>query len=321
MSAVWTEADDQKLRELHGTASIKEIANRMNRSPGSVRGRITRLGIAKRTLWTAEEELQLSELYRAAGATGFLDLESFAKRIGRDAGNVCRKAISLGLQTSACRKKVSAPKIRAPKYSSDEDRRAASSKRVKEWIAANGHPRGMAGKSHAPGVMAAANAASRARWDSLTEDEKSESINKALRAKVEKYGCIAPNVQRGNWKAGWREIGGRRIYFRSRWEANYARYLEWLRCNGQIACWDHEPETFWFEAIRRGVRSYLPDFLVTETGGSKAYHEVKGWMDSRSKTTIRRFRKYYPQHTLIVVDGPAYRAIERKASSLIGGWE
>ena len=40
--------------------------------------------------------------------------------------------------------------------------------------------------------------------------------------------------------------------------------LEWLKKNKQIKKWEHEPETFWFEGIMRGCRSYLPDFRVTE---------------------------------------------------------
>ena len=146
-------------------------------------------------------------------------------------------------------------------------------------------------------------------------------ILKGLKTKRANGTPIVPPIARGSWKAGWREFGGVRKYYRSRWEANYARYLEWLRTQGQIASWEHEPDTFWFENIKRGVRSYLPDFKVTEIGGSYAYHEVKGWMDSRSKTTIARFRKYYPQHKLIVIDAKAYHSIERIAAGLVSGWE
>ena len=87
------------------------------------------------------------------------------------------------------------------------------------------------------------------------------------------------------WKSGWRTIGGQRGYYRSRWEANYARYLEWLRVRGDIKYWSHEKDTFWFEKIKRGVRSYLPDFRVTEINGDVVYHEVKGWMDRRTRAS------------------------------------
>lgn len=122
-------------------------------------------------------------------------------------------------------------------------------------------------------------------------------------------------------KAGWREIGGQRCYFRSRWEANYARYLEWLIVQGHVVKWEHEPKTFWFENIKRGVRSYLPDFRVELPGGYVEYHEVKGWMDGKSKTKLKRMAKYYPDVTLVLIDAPRYRAIAKKMRYIIPGWE
>lgn len=144
---------------------------------------------------------------------------------------------------------------------------------------------------------------------------------KCLRTKVARYGVVNPSKSRGSWKAGWREIGGRRIYFRSRWEANYARFLEWLKQHGEIVDWTHEPETFWFDKIKRGVRSYLPDFRVLENDGSSNLHEVKGWMDSRSKTTLARMGRYHPKETIIVIRERDYNAIARKVSPLIPDWE
>lgn len=123
------------------------------------------------------------------------------------------------------------------------------------------------------------------------------------------------------WKAGWREIGGVSKYYRSRWEANYAHYLEWLKQNGEIVEWQHEPKTFWFDGVKRGCVSYLPDFRVVENGGKEAFHEVKGWMDDRSKTKIRRMAKYHPEVTLVVIDGKAYEQIRRAVGKIVAGWE
>ena len=136
--------------------------------------------------------------------------------------------------------------------------------------------------------------------------------------------CPAPGPS-PVFRSGWREIGGKRNYYRSQWEANYARYLEWLKQRGEILDWEHEPETFWFEGIKRGVCSYLPDFRVTEKkrDGSISieYHEVKGWMDGRSATKIRRMAKYHPDVKLIVIDAGQYRALCRDAAALVEGWE
>jgi hypothetical protein len=129
------------------------------------------------------------------------------------------------------------------------------------------------------------------------------------------------NRATASWGAGWRDIGGVKKYYRSKWEANYARYLEWLKTKGVIESWLHEPDTFWFDGIKRGCRSYLPDFKVTEKGGKIAYHEVKGWMDDKSKTKIKRMAKYHPKITLIVIDTKAYNAIKKTIKPIIKEWE
>ena len=129
------------------------------------------------------------------------------------------------------------------------------------------------------------------------------------------------SLPRASIKCGWREIGGVRKYYRSGWEANYARYLEWLKKKGEIAAWLHEPDTFWFAGIKRGCVSYLPDFRVTENDGREVYHEVKGWMDAKSKTKIKRMAKYHPTKKLLVIDSKAYRSLAKTMRGLIGEWE
>lgn len=124
-----------------------------------------------------------------------------------------------------------------------------------------------------------------------------------------------------HWRAAWHEIGGKRSFYRSRWESNYAYYLEWLKGQGLIKEWEHEPVTFWFEKIKRGVRSYLIDFRVTENDGRQIYHEIKGWMDSRSKTKLKRMAKYYPEVKIIVIDSKGYAAIAAKVSRIVPGWD
>lgn len=122
-------------------------------------------------------------------------------------------------------------------------------------------------------------------------------------------------------KAGWKEINGEKYYFRSKWESNYAHYLEFLRLHKQIVCWEHEPKTFWFEAIKRGVRSYLPDFKITENDGTSKWFEVKGYYDPKSRTKIARFNKYYPEETLRLIDERWFKKNARMLSKLVKGWE
>lgn len=100
---------------------------------------------------------------------------------------------------------------------------------------------------------------------------------------------------------------------------NYAAYLEWLKDRGEIVDWLYEVETFWFEKIRRGVRSYTPDFQIQNKDGSIEYHEVKGWMDKKSQTKLKRMAKYHPHVCLKLVDEDAYKGIA-KWSRLIPHW-
>lgn len=122
---------------------------------------------------------------------------------------------------------------------------------------------------------------------------------------------------------GWATIGDSHNYFRSRAEYRYACYLEWLKNQGAIVSWQHEPKTFWFNAaganLCRGTVSYKPDFLVVE---KNAHHwvEVKGYMDAASKTKIKRFQKYFPEEKLIVIDTKWFQRNSGKLKNLIPGW-
>ena len=155
-----------------------------------------------------------------------------------------------------------------------------------------------------------------------TKSEWREITEKATKTMIARYGSRAgKNRARGSWKAGWRVVGGRKIYFRSKWEANYGRYLEFLKSCGEVKEWLHEPKTFWFEKIKRGCRSYLPDFRVVWADGKEEYHEVKGWMDKRSITKIKRMRIYHPKVVLRVLDGKWFSENTRKLKSFVPEWE
>lgn len=191
-----------------------------------------------------------------------------------------------------------------------------SRKRILE----KGHPKGMLGKKHSPEALQKMAVASKNNYANMSEDKKAERVLKIQKTRV----ANGTNVfERKNvtWKGGWREINGFKKYYRSRWEANYARFLTWLQQQGKIKSWRHEPETFWFEGIKRGSVSYLPDFWVQEMDGTDAFHEVKGWMDDRSKTKIKRMAKYYPHVKLLIVGAKEYKALEKEFSALIPDWE
>jgi hypothetical protein len=121
------------------------------------------------------------------------------------------------------------------------------------------------------------------------------------------------------------DLGGQ--FFRSSYEANYARYLNFLiehplgsgRC---VIKWEYEAETFEFKRIRKGVRFYTPDFKVYFSNGDVEYHEVKGWDYPKGITARKRMAKYYPNVKLVVIGEEFFNGLCRQhINQLIPDWE
>ncbi len=121
-----------------------------------------------------------------------------------------------------------------------------------------------------------------------------------------------PNIQRGDY-----DINGKEFYFRSKWEANYALYLDFLIKDKQIRSWEYEKDVFIFDKIQFGTRSYRPDFKVLNNDSSVEYHEVKGYMDSKSKTKLKRMARYYPDVKLILIDKEFYGELKKKLGKVL----
>lgn len=159
----------------------------------------------------------------------------------------------------------------------------------------------------------------------LTEEEfaalsgKGGASNKApnKNQKVVIAGGYKSNLQ------GWRTIGGKTYYFRSLWEMNFARYLEWLKRTGQLKDWWYEPELFEFprNAHKGPPFQYLPDFKARHINNSVERFEVKGYMNASSKRKIKRFNKHFPSLKLTVVGKKWFHSVGRKHAKLIPGWE
>jgi hypothetical protein len=118
-------------------------------------------------------------------------------------------------------------------------------------------------------------------------------------------------------KGGWVEIGGKRFYTRSLAEKRFAQYLQFLKDKKSISDYHYEPKTFWFEGIKRGCVSYKPDFLIEEIDGSHWWGEVKGYMDPKSATKIKRFQKYFPEEKIRVIDSKWISTNSNKLKGLI----
>jgi len=88
-------------------------------------------------------------------------------------------------------------------------------------------------------------------------------------------------------KGGYRE--DLKQYFRSKMEANIARYFNLRECK-----WKYEPVEYFFNKIKRGQRYYKPDFMIYYLDTYFLF-EIKGYFRPEDKTKLRRFKKYYPE--------------------------
>lgn len=123
---------------------------------------------------------------------------------------------------------------------------------------------------------------------------------------------VFTNTMEGKFQNGDYENSKGTMYFRSKWEANIALYLDFLVKNKQIKDWEYEAQYFVFDQIRHGTTRYLPDFKITNNNGSFEYWEVKGYMDARSKTKLKRMAKYYPNIKLVLIEKDFYNDIKKK---------
>ena len=252
--------------------------------------------------WTDDDDDRLRKEYGKFADQA--DLKTLAAIMGRSLAGINNRAKRLGLQERGRPK----PFLIGKKPN---------------WIT-NGqpHPRGMKGKKHTPEAKQRMAKIHKKRWDEMSESERDALADSRLAGRMNsETRSTESSDAKKSWKAGWHFIGKHRKYYRSRWEANYARYLEWRRARGEIQSWEHEPKVFWFEGIRRGVCSYKPDFRVVERDGTAVWHEVKGWMDARSRTTLNRMRKYFPDEIVIVIDKEKYKEIRRRFAPMVEGWE
>lgn len=323
MAKLWS---NEELAELKGMYSenfkISEISKRLNRSEGAIRNKAYELKITNDTHFTSEEIEYIKENYSQ------MNIRELADELGRSENwqNVCRTAKRLGLTGNKKRvrhKDQPIPVARENKYSTDEERREAFSAFMKEWHKNNEHPRGMKGKTHNEEYRNRRSKIMKEQWndpDSYFNSEEhriktSERMSKTMTKRLRKN----PKSVYTRGKGGTRKDIG--IYVRSTWEANVARYLNFLKEKGSISKWEYEPDTFWFENIKRGTRSYTPDFKIWDKEDSEPYYwEVKGYMDAKSKTKLKRMAKYYPDIKVKIVGEKEYKAIS-ELKRAIPNWE
>lgn len=256
-----------------------------------------------------DDQLAFIRAYYQSKTDDF-DLVALASFLGKERVNVCRAARKMGLT----------------RIGRVNDKRCLAAKESSTGVwERHPHPRGMLGKVHSDETKKELANHSRTKWATdkafgigwmSPENRKNRSNRMRL---LQESRSAESNYTRT--KGGRREDLNNQ-FFRSSWEANYARYLNLLQKMGIVEYWKFEPKTFWFEGVRRGVVSYKPDFEVKYKGDKESrYVEIKGWEVAKDRTKAARMKKYFPAIILEKVGEKEYYGIQRKWASAIPQWE
>jgi hypothetical protein len=100
-----------------------------------------------------------------------------------------------------------------------------------------------------------------------------------------------------------------RELFANKTEAAYADHLERRRLVGDVYAWR-------YEAARWKLGhdcTYSPDFMVVDSDGRIAWHEVKGFMEDDALVKLKTFAAIHPYFAVVLVHG--------KGRHGAGGWE
>jgi len=131
----------------------------------------------------------------------------------------------------------------------------------------------------------------------------------AVKRKLDEFdGKVDTSNQKKRTNIGKRSdilVNGKPTFVRSGWEASI---LRWLTYFGKK--WEYEPTVFHFQEVKHGTTSYCPDIKV-EDGNDYYYIEVKGYLDSKGRAAINRFKKYYPlefNRLKAITGGPTTKA-------------
>lgn len=313
----WTEEEIEILKKEYEKRDgkkngdlIKKLSKQLNKSESSIRNKAYLLKITKRDKYYTNEEITfLKENYNKMT---YDDLQIILKR---NKSNICRKLNELGLKKSnKCTTKLKEVK---PKYKFTREDLEKAIKINKEKYKKGLHPKGYLGHKHGVETRKKLSMCSKKGWSNMTEEKMKIRLLKQRETRI-KNNTLNPIKNKEN--AYSRAKGGKRkdlndTYFRSAWEANIARYYNFIGVK-----WEFEPKTFIFNNVTRGSVSYTPDFYLPE---EDKWIEVKGWMDGKSKTKLKRFKNQYPEEykKLILITEKEYKEIKKKISPFIKEWE
>lgn len=87
-------------------------------------------------------------------------------------------------------------------------------------------------------------------------------------------------------------LNDKQYSFRSKLEYRFALCLEAWKKLGAVEFWEYETRTFWFDGIKRGTVSYMPDFYVVEKDGTEIFEGDVVQFDTGSGKPDRATKEY-----------------------------
>ena len=314
----WTEEDKNNLIKLYPTKTNKELCILLEKTEGQLRGMKSKLKLnSKFKPFTEKEKLMIEQFYK--NNPNAMDLDSFAISLGRQKTSISRYAKKLRF-TKKDRKPteeaIEKYKQSVKKYHESIEYQTEikpQQKKLLSYYAKNKHPRGMLGKHHTKEVCEKMSKAHIELSSNMSKEEKHIRAMKSVATRRMNDTIRTTNNAYSRCKGGNRKDLNQ--YFRSSWEANIARILNYLHIE-----WKYEYKRFHFLEETEEILSYQPDFYLPKYN---KWIEVKGWMDDKSKKRLELFKKYYftEYSNLILIDEEMYRSLSKQYSQIISEWE
>jgi len=145
-----------------------------------------------------------------------------------------------------------------------------------------------------------------------TTDEKKQLSQRSTFGLLKYYSKNSGSrITGGHWSKDGRRVDLDNQYFRSTWEANVARLLNFLK-----VFWIYEPGRFsLYDENDDLICTYKPDFFLP---GCKVYLEVTGRTFGNKLRKLDLFSKKY---NLVVIDQGMYVYLKEWISNVIPFWE
>lgn len=313
----WTKEEKQMLIDNYLYMSNSELMNLLNKTEGQLRGMKSRLGLNMKFKPFTEKEKEIIKTYYIEN-NDKLNLDELSEIINRPKTSISRFAKSEGLtnknRTLSETAKDNIKKGIIDYHNSDRYTEEIYQKQVEilSYYAKNEHPKGMLNKHHSTETCEQMSISHIELAKNMSYEEKHEIAMKAVATKLKNGGFNTTSNAYSRCKGGLRADLNQ--YFRSAWEANVARVLNYYNIE-----WEYEPKRFFFNAIVDGVASYQPDFYLPKLD---KWIEIKGWLDEKSKIRLELFATQYPEENskMILIDENFYNKIKNQFSFL-DNWE